>query len=82
MEPLEHAKGHCILHPPHTHAPCCFHLMRSIIYTIIEFLSKEKRRMMVDHMSLDKKSLFEMDHDGQMHNYQDPCYNRTIWRKD
>jgi hypothetical protein len=41
--------------------------MRSIICTIIKFLSKEKRRMMVDHMSLAKKSLFEMDHDGQTH---------------
>jgi hypothetical protein len=48
-------------------APCCFYLIRSIICTIIESLSKEKRRMMVDHMSLAKKSLFEMDHDGQTH---------------
>jgi hypothetical protein len=48
-------------------ALCCFYLMGSIICTIIESLSKEKRRMMVDHMSLAKKSLFEMDHDGQTH---------------
>jgi hypothetical protein len=41
--------------------------MRSIICTIIEFLPKEKRRMMADHMSLAKKSLFEVDHEGQTH---------------